>query len=270
MNVHPIGTAAPTPVVDPGSTTIPGCWHCPEAGQSSIGDDQGWPAYWEGLDELKTFRIEAEDYLRRLEKYVDIQSTWRVLDFGCGFGQPALLLSKRAASVAVWDASHNVRTRAFHNLRHVRNIEFLDLRNKEALQSAGQFDLILVHSVVQYMNRRELGEWLVAWSSALSAANGRIIVSDIVVPGNRLFRDVLALLSFSLRKHFVREVLVEGAREMRRYTRTRGGHPLQLLTRQDIGQMADDAALTVEISKHNLSYRPGRLTAMFHRGLIGM
>src|SRR3989442_6601149 len=55
-----------------------------------------WHAYWDRLEEHVIFRVEAADYLSRLEAALGPQRGARVLDFGCGFGFLAELLRPRS------------------------------------------------------------------------------------------------------------------------------------------------------------------------------
>src|SRR5439155_648564 len=45
-----------------------------------------WAAYWDRLEEHVIFRVEASDYVTRLEAALGLDPRARVLDFGCGFG----------------------------------------------------------------------------------------------------------------------------------------------------------------------------------------
>ena len=55
------------------------------AGQPPV--ENQWHAYWDRLEEHVIFRVEAADYLSRLEAALGPQRGARVLDFGCGCGR---------------------------------------------------------------------------------------------------------------------------------------------------------------------------------------
>lgn len=249
----------------PAAAEMPACWSQRPSGPTSGSARKGWRAYWEELKDFKTFRIEAADYVERLQQMVELDRRWRVLDFGCGFGYVADLLAGKVARMAIWDASVTMRHRARLNLASHSNIEFVDLSDCARFAELGTFDLILTHSVIQYMDRQELMQWLVHWGAALSVPHGRLVVSDIVVPGNDLLRDIAALVRFSARRGFFREMLLDGARGMWRYMWTRQNYPLLVLSQAEIEGLARASGLSVAFQAGNLSFRPGRLTAVFHR-----
>ena len=58
-----------------------------------------WAAYWDRLEEHVIFRVEASDYVTRLEAALGLDPRARVLDFGCGFGFIAELLAPRVAEL---------------------------------------------------------------------------------------------------------------------------------------------------------------------------
>ena len=96
----------------------------------------------------------------------------RVLDFGCGFGHVAEMLSSRVEELFLWDASANMRSHARLKLDGQRNIKFLDLSDPKTPPHDLCFDLILVNSVVQYMTLDEFSTWL-------------ITVAQMLAPGGR-------------------------------------------------------------------------------------
>lgn len=250
--------------LDAAAPAAPQCWS-PHPGRGSAGPaPEGWRGYWESISHARTFRIEAADYVARLQRAVALERHWRVLDFGCGFGYVADLLATKVARLGVWDASATMRARARLNLAAHDNVEFLDLSDRARLHEAGAFDLILVHSVIQYMERQELAAWLAGWGALLAARRGRLVVSDVIVPGSDLMQDIAALIRFSARRGSLRGVLLDGARELSRYRSVRERHPLLVLTRPEIEGLARTAGLAVAFLPENLSFRPGRLTAVFH------
>jgi protein-L-isoaspartate O-methyltransferase len=77
-----------------------------------------WSEYWEGLESGDLlFREQSDEYVAKLLAAVPVHSRTRVLDFGCGFGFVTSALAPRVGSVAVWDLSPRLRSRASVTLR---------------------------------------------------------------------------------------------------------------------------------------------------------
>jgi protein-L-isoaspartate O-methyltransferase len=109
-----------------------------------------WKKCWECLsDNEKIYRPEAEDYVARLEKTIQLSSDWRILDFGCGFGYVANILAPKVKEIFIWDEAENMRSRASFNTSNQTNVKCLNDFNDQVLTKKLMFNLILVNSVVQ-------------------------------------------------------------------------------------------------------------------------
>src|SRR6266566_2676141 len=197
-----------------------------------------WHAYWDRLEEHVIFRVEAADYLSRLEAALGPQRGARVLDFGCGFGFLAELLAPEVATLFVFDASDHMRRQA-------------QLR----------FDLILVNSVVQYMTPDEFHGWLGRWRAML-APEGRLVLSDLLTRDVNPLREVVELLLLSARGRCLVSVVRKALGELRHYTRTRHVRPLCRIALDDLRERAGRLGLAVDVMTSNLTYRSTRATAL--------
>jgi cyclopropane fatty-acyl-phospholipid synthase-like methyltransferase len=187
----------------------------------------------------------------------------RVLDFGCGFGSVASMLAPKVYEVNVWDSSANVRRRARAKLGGIANIRFLDLA-ESASMTGFSFDLILVNSVVQYMTPEELSSWLVRWRAMLGET-GRIVISDLIPPSNRLMTDVIDIFRFIARRGILLRSLLQSPAELKRYTGKRIQHPLLKLSREDVMREAEAANLSVRFLPRNLTHFKKRLTTVLSK-----
>jgi cyclopropane fatty-acyl-phospholipid synthase-like methyltransferase len=225
------------------------------AGGTAEGDE--WSEYWEGIDEhKKVFRIEARDHVQRLLRLVPVTPATRALDFGCGFGFVACELAPYVASVALWDGAASVRRRARARTAHLGNVELGD-----PFEPGPRYDLITVHSVVQYMTVQELRDWLERWRGLL-APGGRLVLSDLLQPDTSSVRELARYLVFALRNGFFWDAFVEGVREISRYWKARQSRPLTIVTPGKIGAWGKEAGFTVRVLADNLSYRASRRTAV--------
>jgi SAM-dependent methyltransferase/ribosomal protein S18 acetylase RimI-like enzyme len=243
-----------------GTSPVPACWSQSKAAiknRHAVLSD--WSTYWDRLqDHQAIFRAESQDYVRRLDEIVSLDRQTRALDFGCGFGFVANALAPKVGTVALWDASSNMRRRARLNVAHLTNIEFLNLSQPDSIDG-GSFDLILVNSVVQYMSPEEFSGWLQRWRRML-VPGGRLVISDIVLPNYRFAADIVALIRFSARHGFLFHAVWEGWREFSSYSAVKRTRPLLRLSESEIGRIASAAGLNTQRWQNNLTFRTGRTT----------
>src|SRR3989475_11244968 len=74
-------------------------------GQGQPPVENQWHAYWDRLEEHVIFRVEAADYLSRLEAALGPHLGARGLDFGGGVGVVAEVLAPRVPGLFVFHAS---------------------------------------------------------------------------------------------------------------------------------------------------------------------
>lgn len=234
-------------------TAVPAAWREETAG----GSDDSWRSYWETIsDRQGFFAAEARDHIERLRAVVSPSRTARVLDFGCGFGFAAASLAPHVAHVALWDAAATVRRRARLRTAHLDNVTYADL-NADDGSFDGNFDLITVHSVVQYMSEPEFKAWLARWKRMLAPA-GRLVLSDLIQPSTSAVRELAGYLAFSLRAGFFFDAVLQGIREAGSYSRARATRPLMIMTPGQLAAWSEAAGLRMQMLPANLSYRSSR------------
>jgi SAM-dependent methyltransferase len=243
---------------------IPECWRLePAVTKSNTGVRDGWKFYWEELrDNQQIFREQSDDYVRNLESTIELDPNAVVLDFGCGFGFVAEMLSPLVGELFLWDASANMRRRARVKVAGCRNIRFLDLSDSQASPRDLRFDLILVNSVVQYMTLDEFSAWLLRWRQMLAPA-GRIVVSDLIPPDYPAVWDFVDLLRFSARRGFLARAIWEALGEIFSYLSVRQARPLTRIGREELRQRGKAAGLAVHYLPCNLAFFTKRITAVF-------
>ncbi|MEJ3655415.1 methyltransferase domain-containing protein [Actinomycetes bacterium KLBMP 9759] len=152
----------------------------------------------------------------------------RLLDYGPGEALFAGDIAKACHEVILCEAADSIRNRLVARFAGHTGVTVIEPGQLPAL-AAGSIDLIVVHSVVQYLDPDEL-DALLGEASRLLSPTGRLVVSDIVPPGVGLLSDVAALLRFAYRGGFLREALVSLVRNaVSPYSRTRRSLGLQRL-----------------------------------------
>ena len=141
------------------------------------------------------YRKIAED----IRAYVPRHSA-NVLDYGCGEATSADLVAAASNHLTLVEAAPNVR--ATLKTRYEGNATISVLTPDEAAAlPAGSFDLIVMHSVAQYLNAAELDRLLNIFH-ALVKPDGLVVVGDIVPAKLAAPYAALALLRFAIANGF--------------------------------------------------------------------
>jgi SAM-dependent methyltransferase len=124
-----------------------------------------------------------------------------VLDYGCGEANSADLLAAACGRLAMVEAAPNVR--AALTARYAGNTKISVLTPEQAAaQPDASFDLIVMHSVAQYLTTAELDR-LLAIFRKLIKPDGLVILGDIVAPRLAAPAAALALLRFGAANGFL-------------------------------------------------------------------
>jgi len=124
----------------------------------------------------------------------------RVLDYGSGEALHADELAARCAALTLAEAAPNVR--AILSQRFAGNDHIAVLTPDEvAALPAETFDLIVMHSVAQYLTVAEL-DGLLASFRRLLKPDGRFVLGDVVPPRFASVSAALALLRFAAANGF--------------------------------------------------------------------
>ncbi|HZL31942.1 MAG TPA: class I SAM-dependent methyltransferase [Pseudolabrys sp.] len=126
--------------------------------------------------------------------------TAQVLDYGCGEATSAALLAEACAHLTMVEAAPNVR--AALRERYAGNAKISVLTPDEAAaQAAGTYDLIVLHSVAQYLTAAELDAMMATFRRLLKPT-GTFVLGDIVPPQFASVWAALALLRFGAANGF--------------------------------------------------------------------
>lgn len=123
-----------------------------------------------------------------------------VLDYGCGEATSADLVAQASAGLVLVEAAPNVR--AALKARYEGNAKISVMTPDEAAAlPAGSFDLIVMHSVAQYLSAAELDRLLGVFRRLIKPT-GTVVVGDIVPPTLAAPAAALALLRFGAANGF--------------------------------------------------------------------
>ncbi|MFF5160734.1 class I SAM-dependent methyltransferase [Streptomyces sp. NPDC000348] len=146
------------------------------------------------------FRAVARDIVRLLP-----EGSGRVLDYGPGDALSATRIAAACEEVVLCEAAETIRARITDRFADEPGIRVISPGQLTDL-AAGSVDLMVVHSVVQYLDADEL-DALLREAHRLLGADGLLVVGDLVPPGAGLVSDTAELLRFALREGFLGEAV---------------------------------------------------------------
>ena len=141
------------------------------------------------------YRTIAED-IRKLVP----SSTAHVLDYGCGEATSADLVAEACGQLVLVEAAPNVRASlTMHYAGHPKIAVIT--AEQAAAQPRSSFDLIVMHSVAQYLSAPELDRLLAMFHSLLKPS-GLFVLGDVVPPHFAAPAAALSLLRFGAANGF--------------------------------------------------------------------
>ncbi|WP_316976052.1 class I SAM-dependent methyltransferase [Shumkonia mesophila] len=190
-----------------------------KARQADIGDGEeagsvaSWLDFWDAEHSIYVNRRHVEAHYRRL--FADIApllppGPFTLMDYGCGDALMAPALVKRGGRVLLFEQAPARRAGLARRFAGMDGVAVLDEAGWRALP-AESCDLVLLISVIQYLDRAALAALLAALRPLLSPG-GRLVIGDIVGPEAGMIKDVVALLTFAAGNGFLLAALAGLAR----------------------------------------------------------
>lgn len=200
------------------------------------------------------YRTIAQD----IAAYVPPHSA-NVLDYGCGEATSAALVAERAAQLTLVEAAPNVR--AALTARYASNAKVSVLTPDEAAaKPAASYDLIVMHSVAQYLTAAELDRLLGVFRR-LVKPDGLVIIGDIVPPQMAAPAAAVSLLKFGAANGFfwaavggLIRILVSD------YFTLKKTHGLSHYTEADMLTHLKTAGYAAKRAERNIGHNPWRMT----------
>jgi SAM-dependent methyltransferase len=188
-----------------------------------------------------------------------IASSDRVLDYGCGEAAYAERLVRKAESLTLCDAAPNLRERIKARVANERFISVLSPEDVAVLPD-GSFEVVIMHSVSQYLPPAELDR-LLAQFRRLLRPDGKLVIGDVVQPGTPAWKDALALLQFGWRDGF----LVAALRGLARtafsdYSKLRKDAGLTRYSEHEMAAKLNAAGFNARRAKLNIGHLQTRMT----------
>jgi SAM-dependent methyltransferase len=196
------------------------------------GMSSGWLTFWDSSHSIYVNARHRDVHYSLMARQIAAlvpSPQARVLDYGCGEALHADRVAAAAGELMLCEGAPRVR--AGIAARFAGNAKIRAVAPDEVERVADHsLDLIVLHSVAQYLTPEELAKLFTLFHRLL-CADGMLVVSDIIPPDVAASTDALALLRFGAENGFfiaavtglVRTVLSDYWRLRTRYGLTRYG-----------------------------------------------
>lgn len=182
-----------------------------------------------------------------------------VMDYGCGEATSAALVADACRHLTLVEAAPNVR--AALRERFASNPKMSVMTPDEAAaQPAGSVDMIVLHSVAQYLTSAEIDAMMVTFKRLLKPS-GTFVLGDIVPPSLASVWAALSLLRFGAANGFfwaavgglIRILLSD-------YFTLKKSHGLSHYTEADMLTKLRAAGFAPKRAAHNIGHNQQRMT----------
>jgi SAM-dependent methyltransferase len=182
-----------------------------------------------------------------------------VLDYGCGEALHADIVAAKAGRLILVEPAPGVRARVAARFAKSPRIEVCGADRTAGVPDRS-VDLVIMHSVAQYLTGAELDAALALFRRLLKS-DGLLVLGDIISPGTSALTDALALLRFGARHGFFFAALIGLARTMLSpYWRLRSSLGLTRYDAAAVIEKLGAAGFTARRAGENIGHNPGRMT----------
>jgi SAM-dependent methyltransferase len=167
-----------------------------------------WIAFWDSEHSIYVNARHRDVHYRKIAQDIraHLPAGAAVLDYGCGEALHADLVATSARTLLLCEAAPMVRATLARRFGGNPKIEVRTPEEIAALPS-GTLDVVVLHSVAQYLTPKELDDLLVVFHRLLRA-NGVFILGDVIPPHVSALGDAAALIHFAARNGFLGAALV--------------------------------------------------------------
>jgi SAM-dependent methyltransferase len=185
---------------------------------------QSWLDFWNAPNAIYVSRRHQDAHyakvLSGIGRFMPAGGAAVVLDWGCGDALAADDLAQTCRIVLLYDRADSTRRRLLAHYAGNPKIRVLDDAELDAVSPAS-VDLIVVNSVVQYLDRRQFVDALRRFHRLLKS-DGKLLLGDIIAPDTPLAGHVTTFLRFAWQNGFFVAAVIGLARNfMSPYRRLR-------------------------------------------------
>jgi SAM-dependent methyltransferase len=225
-----------------------------------------WIAFWNSAHSIYVNARHHDVHYRTIARDIraHVPAGARVLDYGCGEALHADLIAASAHELTLCEAAPMVRAALARRFGAHPRIEARSPEEIAALP-AGSFDVIVMHSVAQYLTPREL-DALLAVFRRLLGIDGLFILGDVIPPHVTAATDAIALLRFAAANGFLGAALVGLGRTLASdYWRLRSRLGLTRYSESSMIEKLAGAGFCARRAAANIGHNPARMTFLARR-----
>jgi ubiquinone/menaquinone biosynthesis C-methylase UbiE len=221
-----------------------------------------WISFWDSHHSIyvnaRHFDVHYRTIAEMIMRHVPSPDA-AVVDFGCGEALHADLVAAACRRLILVDAAPKVRAGLAERFGSRSTIEVRAPAELAALADRS-IDLVVMHSVAQYLTSAELSALLVLFRRLLRPG-GLLLIGDVVPPHVSAFADAMALLKYGAANGFlfaaVGGLLRTAASD---YTKLRSRIGITIYTEAEMLQKLEAAGFTAARTKANVGPNPARMT----------
>jgi SAM-dependent methyltransferase len=225
-----------------------------------------WIAFWDSEHSIYVNARHRDVHYRTIARDIrgHVPAGARVLDYGCGEALHADLIAASARELTLCEAAPMVRAALARRFGAHPRIAARSPQEVAALP-AGSFDVIVMHSVAQYLTPLEL-DALLADFRRLLGVDGLLILGDVVPPHVAAATDAMALLRFAAANGFLGAALVGLVRTLAsQYWRLRSRLGLTRYSEAAMIEKLAGAGFSGHRAASNIGHNPARMTLLARR-----
>jgi SAM-dependent methyltransferase len=161
-----------------------------------------WISFWDSKHSVYVNARHLTAHYRRIadDLLPYVPAGGSVLDYGCGDALSHASIGNKAGRLILCDAAPGVRATLGERFSGNATIEVRAPDELDALPAAS-LDLIVMHSVAQYLTPAQLDAQLAVFRRLLKP-DGMLLMGDIIPPNVSPITDALALLRFGAHEGF--------------------------------------------------------------------
>lgn len=187
-----------------------------------------------------------------------------LLDYGPGDALHVPAVAPACREVVLCEAAPRIRAGLADRFRDRADVRVTGPADLADL-APGSVDVVLVHSVLQYLTAPEL-DALLDEAARLLPPGGVLLLGDLVEPGGRMATDLGELLRFAARGGFLRAALARlAALPATTYARTRRRNALATYAPATLTATVAARGFAARPLPHNLGNNTARWTLQAHR-----
>jgi ubiquinone/menaquinone biosynthesis C-methylase UbiE len=227
-----------------------------------------WIDYWSRPNALYANRRNLEAHFTRIWR--DLQPLLAdarprsMLDWGCGEALAAERIAGSVERLYLYDGVDSVRDKVRARTAGVRNITVLDPAELAALPPSS-IDMVMVNSVVQYLDEAAMAAALTDWWRLLGPG-GRLLLTDLIDPDTGMVDDAKSQLRFAATNGFLTAALFAIVRlVLSDYSRVRRAAGFSTYRPAEILTVLDNAGFAGERLPSNVGPTTHRFSVMGRR-----